>query len=114
MLDLEVIPERALASAERNWEFILGKKYSPPHFTCILQCFFFLCLYQNININLTFFRHDARAGMHFSQAVAIIQSQVGTIKNVNVLYSEQVSFPNFSSVFPSTKMKKQYSHSKQK
>ncbi|KAG5682430.1 hypothetical protein PVAND_011783 [Polypedilum vanderplanki] len=28
-------------------------------------------------------------GMHFSQAVAIIQSQVGTIKNVQVLYSDQ-------------------------
>lgn len=29
--------------------------------------------------------------MHFSQAVAIIQSQVGVIKGVQVLYSETVS-----------------------
>jgi hypothetical protein len=28
--------------------------------------------------------------MHFSQAVAIIQTQVGAIKNVQVLYSDQV------------------------
>lgn len=28
--------------------------------------------------------------MYLSQAVAIIQSQVGTIKNVQVLYSDQV------------------------
>lgn len=31
------------------------------------------------------------SGMHFSQAVAIIQSQVGVIKGVQVLYSETVS-----------------------
>ena len=31
-------------------------------------------------------------GMHFSQAVAIIQSQIGTIRGVQVLYSENVSF----------------------
>jgi hypothetical protein len=31
--------------------------------------------------------------MHFSQAVAIIQTQVGTIKNVQTLYSEQVGNP---------------------
>lgn len=29
--------------------------------------------------------------MHFSQAVAIIQSQVGVIKGVQVLYSETVN-----------------------
>lgn len=29
--------------------------------------------------------------MHFSQAVAIIQSQVGIIKGVQVLYSDTVS-----------------------
>lgn len=40
-------------------------------------------------------------GMHFSQAVAIIQSQVGVIKGVQVLYSETVSnalllfYPNY-------------------
>ncbi|OWR54519.1 hypothetical protein KGM_203518 [Danaus plexippus plexippus] len=28
-------------------------------------------------------------GMHFSQAVSIIQSQVGTIRGVQVLYSDQ-------------------------
>lgn len=30
-------------------------------------------------------------GMHFSQAIAIIQSQVGLIKNVQVLYNDSVS-----------------------
>lgn len=30
-------------------------------------------------------------GMHFSQAVAIIQHQVGTIRGVQVLYSDTVS-----------------------
>lgn len=29
-------------------------------------------------------------GMHFSQAVAIIQSQVGVIKGVHVLYNDKV------------------------
>lgn len=33
------------------------------------------------------------AGMHFSQAVAIIQSQVGIIKGVQVLYSDTVRIP---------------------
>lgn len=33
----------------------------------------------------------ASSGMHFSQAVAIIQSQVGVIKGVQVLYSDTVS-----------------------
>lgn len=35
--------------------------------------------------------HPPSAGMHFSQAVAIIQSQVGVIKGVQVLYSDTVS-----------------------
>jgi len=30
-------------------------------------------------------------GMHFCQAVAIIQSQVGIIKGVQVLYSDKVT-----------------------
>lgn len=33
-------------------------------------------------------------GMHFSQSVAIIQSQVGVIKGVQVLYSDTVSTDN--------------------
>ena len=37
-------------------------------------------------------------GMHFSQAVAIIQSQVGIIKGVQVLYSDTVRFYLFSDV----------------
>lgn len=36
------------------------------------------------------------SGMHFSQAVAIIQSQVGVIKGVQVLYSDVVSILDFS------------------
>lgn len=34
--------------------------------------------------------------MHFSQAVAIIQSQVGTIRGVQVLYSDTVSLIIFN------------------
>lgn len=34
-------------------------------------------------------------GMHFSQAVAIIQSQVGVIKGVQVLYSETVIISSY-------------------
>lgn len=30
--------------------------------------------------------------MHFSQAVSVIQSQIGVIKGVHVLYSEMVRF----------------------
>lgn len=30
-------------------------------------------------------------GMHFTQSVAIIQSQVGVIKGVQVLYNDKVS-----------------------
>lgn len=40
-------------------------------------------------------------GMHFSQAVAIIQSQVGVIKGVQVLYSETVSWrPKLTGILP--------------
>lgn len=44
-------------------------------------------------------------GMHFSQAVAIIQSQVGVIKGVQVLYSETVSF---NSTKPNNNMIEKY------
>lgn len=33
-------------------------------------------------------------GMHFSQSVSIIQSQVGVIRGVQVLYSDTVSILN--------------------
>lgn len=75
MLDLEVIPERSLGCPEKSWEFILGELFSL--FSVAQKKIF-------INSFLVF------PGMHFSQAVAIIQTQVGTIKNVQVLYSEHV------------------------
>lgn len=76
MLDLEVIPERSLGCPEKSWEFILGSKFS---------------LFSVAKYFLSSFPYT---GMHFSQAVAIIQTQVGTIKNVQVLYSEQVRDDN--------------------
>lgn len=78
MLDLEVIPERSLGCPEK-WEFILGE---------YLNSFSVVSLFEQSN-NKTF-NVSYTSGMHFSQAVAIIQTQVGTIKNVQVLYSEHV------------------------
>lgn len=76
MLDLEVIPERSLGVGEKAWEFILGE----------ISNFFVLCCEWKTIFSWFLFV----TGMHFSQAVAIIQTQVGTIKNVQVLYSEHV------------------------
>jgi hypothetical protein len=42
MLDLEVIPERALACPEKNWEFILGDFTSILIFFIRQQKFFFV------------------------------------------------------------------------
>jgi Uncharacterised protein family (UPF0183) len=78
MLDLEVIPERSLGCPEKSWEFILGELFS---------LFIVFAQQRSNKKNLL----SLIAGMHFSQAVAIIQTQVGTIKNVQVLYSEHVS-----------------------
>lgn len=71
MLDFEVIPERSLSFDQ---EFILGKFSLCSHFVKVKKL-----------------SSDVFAGMHFSQAVSIIQCQVSTIKNVQVLYSENVS-----------------------
>ena len=35
---------------------------------------------------------EFRLGMHFSQAVAIIQSQIAVIRDVQVIYSDLVCF----------------------
>lgn len=77
MLDLEVIPERSLGCL--SWEFVLGKLK--------FKNFFVLCSRIQCPMLLMFAYFS---GMHFSQAVSIIQSQVGSIKNVQVLYSESV------------------------
>lgn len=37
------------------------------------------------------FKYTYVTGMHFSQSVSIIQSQVGVIRGVQVLYSDTVS-----------------------
>jgi len=71
MLDLEIVPERSLGCD--GWEFILGE--------CLAE-------------RRTRFFHRSPLflfpGMHFSQAVSVIQSQIGVIKGVHVLYSEMV------------------------
>lgn len=51
-------------------------------------CFASIRTFANTFLFICFCYH---IGMHFSQAVAIIQSQVGVIKGVQVLYSETVS-----------------------
>lgn len=45
--------------------------------------------------NIQLIENSLFLGMHFSQAVAIIQSQVGTIRGVQVLYSDTVSLIKF-------------------
>lgn len=79
MLDLEVIPERSLGCPEKSWEFVLGELK--------FKNFFVLCSWIHCSLILMF---ACFLGMHFSQAVSIIQTQVGSIKNVQVLYSESV------------------------
>lgn len=51
-----------------------------------------LDLYVRVNVMTIFIKFCFFPGMHFSQAVAIIQSQVGVIKGVQVLYSDTVGF----------------------
>lgn len=48
-----------------------------------------LIYFQGPNIKLA-----CIVGMHFSQSVSIIQSQVGVIRGVQVLYSDTVSVLN--------------------
>lgn len=50
---------------------------------------FFFCLFSVIICNVSYLF----SGMHFSQSVAIIQSQVGVIRGVQVLYSDVVNEP---------------------
>jgi len=68
MLELEVLPEVGLAS--ETIEFILGEPF---------QCF--LCHFIMLDIVIP--------GMHFSQAVSSVQSLVGSVRGVHILYSEK-------------------------
>lgn len=61
--------------------------YTHVSFRICQSCSFSLRSHFN---NHFFFLFVIILGMHFSQAVAIIQSQVGVIKGVQVLYSETV------------------------
>lgn len=48
-------------------------------------------LYTRIQVYTRTIKNVLFSGMHFSQSVAIIQSQVGIIKGVQVLYNDTVS-----------------------
>ncbi len=95
MLELDVVPERSLGCEQ--WEFILGMY-------CITNSY-----HQINNLRISYYQIYTQfstttpslvklrlflIGMHFSQAVAIIQSQVGIIKGVQVHYSDTVSSRN--------------------
>lgn len=73
MLDLEVIPERALGGAQ--WELVLGK---------------------NRNIKFPLFVNELRKdfvrslGMPLIQALEILKRQSDIIKKVSITYNEQV------------------------
>lgn len=62
------------------------------YFGYVIFCFVFInqCVFFLQSNHFISFSH-VQIGMHFSQAVAIIQSQVNVIKGVQVLYSETVS-----------------------
>lgn len=45
------------------------------------------------------FKYTYVTGMHFSQSVSIIQSQVGVIRGVQVLYSDTVSTRYFILIY---------------
>ena len=77
MLDLEVVPEQGLQTEQ--WELILGEKMEKKH---QISRFFF--------VDINFYLFCTYLGMHFSQAVAIVQSQVRVIKSAHVVYNDQV------------------------
>ena len=79
MLDLEVIPERALGG--RQWEFVLGEFFQ-----------------RNFRRSISGFHGQigrisghVYIGMPLAQAVEILKKQCATVKNVQLKYSEQVS-----------------------
>lgn len=49
-------------------------------------------------IKIPSFKYAYVTGMHFSQSVSIIQSQVGVIRGVQVLYSDTVSIRCFINI----------------
>lgn len=59
-------------------------------------------------IKIQNFKYTYVTGMHFSQSVSIIQSQVGVIRGVQVLYSDTVSIRCFILIY------KTYIHNTQK
>lgn len=81
--------------------FLFEKKYTynssfkAVYSSCFILLYKFAFVYLLIRSFVCY-----HLGMHFSQAVAIIQSQVGVIKGVQVLYSETVSCrPKLTGIF---------------
>lgn len=108
MLDLEVVPERSLGNEQ--WEFALGEfipfsssylymqmnKLSPRMFEGTFFFFFFsaICILSwFLFMGVRF--HVFASGMPLAQAISILQKHCRIIKNVQVLYSEQVRCPVF-------------------
>ncbi len=85
MLDLEVIPERALGSGQ--WEFVLGESTLPASHTRVPPSDI-NCNSPPLSIPVT---HARAPGMPLSQAIETLKRQCAAIKDVQILYSEQVS-----------------------
>ena len=77
MLDLEVIPERALGG--RQWEFVLGEFFNVV----------FVKVSATFPFKLVVFLAP-QIGMPLAQAVEILKKQCAVIKNIQLKYSEQV------------------------
>lgn len=114
MLELEVVPEHGLISDVV--EFILGETilfeidhiilyiFFGFHFYLKLKIWFYLAVNRRTKTRHFFvpikaivgsdlkliFLLSSFLGMHFSQAVATIQSLVGSVKGVQILYSDKV------------------------
>ncbi|KAJ0069529.1 hypothetical protein NL108_008480, partial [Boleophthalmus pectinirostris] len=77
MLDLEVVPERSLGNEQ--WEFALGKFCSPKIDDIVAM---HVSVYNDLA--------NMFKGMPLAQAISILQKHCRIIKNVQVLYSEQL------------------------
>ena len=84
MLDLEVIPERALGNDQ--WEFVLGK-WGGQNLPKTARNYLSLRMSLSLSLSAPWSRDP---GMPVVQAVEVLQRQCAAIKDVQIKYSEQV------------------------
>ena len=82
MLELEVLPERALATAQ--WELVLGRYQYVCGFVCS-ECY---SLYGGVVFTDTIL---CVVGMPLSQALEILQLHSRVVQTSQLTYSEQVN-----------------------